>query len=152
MLPKLDEKDMKILEVLRDDASLSTQQISKKTRIPITTVHHRMKQLRKEGTIKKTTIVVNHEHLGRPVSVFIMLQADYGYLKQVGMDQHDLARKISLNPYVEHVALVTGDFDILIKARVGSIKDLDGLLIEKFRNMDGVGTTRTMVVLNEFEK
>ena len=47
----LDDKDKKIIEILKENSRLSTQQISKKTLIPITTVHHRIKKLEKEKII-----------------------------------------------------------------------------------------------------
>ena len=42
---------MKILEVLRENSKLSTQQIAKKTGLPVTTVHNRIKKLKKLGQI-----------------------------------------------------------------------------------------------------
>ena len=49
----MDEKDEKILKLLKENSKLTTQQISKKTLIPITTIHNRIKKLEKEGIIKK---------------------------------------------------------------------------------------------------
>ena len=48
----LDKSDIKIIEILKENSKLSTQQISKKTAIPITTVHYRIKKLEKEGLKK----------------------------------------------------------------------------------------------------
>ena len=44
----MDEKDKKILEVLKDNSSAPTRDIAKQTLIPITTVHKRIKKLRKK--------------------------------------------------------------------------------------------------------
>ena len=48
----LDEKDTQILNLLKDNAKLTSSQISKLTRIPITTIHNRIKKLEKEKIIK----------------------------------------------------------------------------------------------------
>ena len=47
----MDKKDKTILELLNENSKLTTSQISKKTIIPITTVHNRIKKLEKEGII-----------------------------------------------------------------------------------------------------
>ena len=64
----MDSKDEKILEVLRENSRLSAQQISRKTLIPITTVHNRMKKLVTEGIIKKFTIDVNPVKIGKTLA------------------------------------------------------------------------------------
>ena len=51
----LDKIDQKIINVLREDASLSTHRIAKKTLIPQTTVLNRIIKLKKAGIIKKYT-------------------------------------------------------------------------------------------------
>ena len=57
----INEKDRKILDVLKKNAKLTTSQISKKTNIPITTVHNRIKKLEQQEIIKGYTIVLNQE-------------------------------------------------------------------------------------------
>ena len=53
---KVDEKDRKILEVLKEHADYATRQIAKKTGLPITTVHNRIQKLKKEKVIKRFTV------------------------------------------------------------------------------------------------
>ena len=55
----MDDKDEQILQILKENSKLSTHQISKKTRIPITTVHNRIKKLKKEEIIKKYSIIID---------------------------------------------------------------------------------------------
>ena len=56
---KVDDKDRKILDLLKENSKLSTSKISKKLNLPITTVFHRMKKLEKNGVIKKYTIDID---------------------------------------------------------------------------------------------
>ena len=57
MAYEIDEKDKRIIEVLREDSSLTTRQIAKKTRVPITTVHHRVRKLKEDGFIMKSDFI-----------------------------------------------------------------------------------------------
>lgn len=146
----LDNKDKKILDILKENSSLSTQQIAKKTLIPITTVHNRIKKLKEEGIIKKYTVVMDNKKMGRQIAAYILITVDYNLLKKIKISQHQLAKKIKENHDVEETAMVTGGTDIILKVRVSDIDALDEFVTKYLRNIDGVEKTQTMVVLNEF--
>jgi DNA-binding Lrp family transcriptional regulator len=59
------------------------------------------------------------------------------------LSQREIARKISLFPGVSDVYIVPGDWDILIKARGKSVKDIADFVIDNLRKMKGVGRTFT---------
>ena len=71
---KIDETDLSIIEILRRDASLSTKEISKKIRIPITTIHNRIKKLKQEGVIQRYTIAIDEKKLGKLIYAYIATQ------------------------------------------------------------------------------
>ena len=145
----MDYKDEKILDVLKENSKLSTQQISKKTSIPITTVHHRIKRLEKEGVIKKYTVVLDSKKIGKAIAAYINIVVDYKLLKEKNMSQHELAKKLNQHESVEESAMVTGGTDIIIKVRVENIDELDNFVTKYLRNIDGIKKTQTMVILNE---
>ena len=67
----LDNKDLAIIEVLKHNSNFSTQQISKKTGIPISTVHNRIRKLEKSGIIKEYTILLDNKKIGKPIAASI---------------------------------------------------------------------------------
>ena len=145
----MDKKDEKILELLKENSKLTTQQISKKTLIPITTVHSRIKKLEKEGIIKKYTLGLDHKKIGKHISAYILIVVDYKSLKESKITQHDLAKTLVQFDFVEEAAIVTGSIDIIIKVRVKDIDELDNFVTKKLRNINGIEKTQTMVILNE---
>ncbi len=145
----MDEKDERIIEILKENSKLSTQQISKKTSIPITTVHHRIKKLNEDGIIKKYTLVLDDKKIGKLLSAYILIRVDYNMLKQMKKTQHELARKLKTHPSIEEAATVTGATDIIIKVKVKDVDELDNLIEKYIRNLDGVERTQTSVVLSE---
>lgn len=145
----MDEKDEKILKLLRENSKLTTQQISKKTLVPITTVHNRIKKLEKERIIKKYTVEVDNKKLGINIAAYIHIVVDYRLLKEIKMSQHELVKKLKQHEFVEEAAMVTGGTDIIIKVRVKDIDELDDFVTKKLRNIDGIEKTQTMIVLNE---
>ena len=113
----VDEKDLAIIEVLKHNSNFSTQQISKKTNIPITTVHNHIKKLEKGGVIEGYTVKLNNKKIGKPIAAYIMITVDYKLLQQLKISQYDLARKLRANPAAEDATMVTGAVDIIIKVR-----------------------------------
>lgn len=146
----LDKKDIKILNIVKENAKLSTQQISKKTLIPITTVHHRIKKLEKEGIIKGYTAILDNKKLDKALAAYVLVTVDYKLLKEIKSSQHDLAQKLKKLESVEETAMVTGGTDIIIKIRVKDIDEMDNFVTVYLRNIEGVEKTQTMVILHEF--
>ena len=146
----LDEKDIKILNILKGNSKLSTQQISKKASIPITTVHHRIKKLEKAGVIKGYTVLLDNKKLGKKLAAYILVTVDYKFLKQVNISQHDLARKLKKHELVEEVDMVTGGTDLILKIRVRDIEQMDEFITKYLRNVEGIERTQTMLILHEF--
>ena len=145
----VDEKDLAIIEVLKHNSNFSTQQISKKTNIPITTVHNHIKKLEKGGVIEGYTVKLNNKKIGKPIAAYIMITVDYKLLQQLKISQYDLARKLRANPAAEDATMVTGAVDIIIKVRFKDIDELNQFVTIELRNIKGVEKTQTAVILNE---
>ena len=144
----IDEKDLKIISLLKENAKLSMQQIAKKTLIPITTVHNRIKKLEKSGIIKGYTINLDDKKL-QSISAFILVTVDYKFLKEKNISQYDLARKLKSNELVEQTSMITGESDVILKVRVKNIADLSEFVTNYLRNVQGIERTQTLVILNE---
>jgi|TARA_Y100000031_G_C8188621_1_gene370256 Lrp/AsnC family transcriptional regulator for asnA, asnC and gidA len=142
----VDKKDEKILELLKEDSRLTSQQISKKTLIPITTIHNRLKKLRQTGIIKKYSVVLDNKKVGRPISAFVHIAVDYRFGKQ---SQVDLAKKIYSRDVVEDVCIITGDYDVMVKIRVKDMDELNGFVVEYLRMIEGIERTKTSVIMHE---
>jgi len=145
----LDEKDKKILDVLLEDARLTTAQISKKTDIPITTVHNRIKSMRKDSIITKFTIIPDYKKLDKGMMAYILAKLYYREGGKLVVEQEELARKIKSFPEVEAVSVLTGVEDLLIQVRVKDVDTLNDFVIKKLRKLPGIDGTQTMVALKE---
>lgn len=146
MYANLDEKDKRILDILVKDSSLSTQKISSRLLIPITTVHNRIRKLRRLGVIRNYTINIDHDKLGKGLSAYILINIDQKGLK---VKQSSIGKKIKQFECVETVDIITGTTDIIIKVREENMKRLNDFITNKLRNVGGVDQTQTMMVLEE---
>ncbi len=142
----LDEKDYTILNVLKTEARLSTQQISRKTRIPITTVHNRLKRMESSGVIRGYGAILNPALMGN-ITAFVLISVMYHLSGGRVIDQEELAGKVSRNPVVEEVSIISGSRDLIVKVRVKSVEELNDFVIKYLRSIPGIERTETAVVL-----
>ncbi|HLC53601.1 MAG TPA: Lrp/AsnC family transcriptional regulator [Candidatus Nanoarchaeia archaeon] len=145
----MDDTDTKIIKILKLNAKSTVSQISRKTALPITTVHNRIKKLERNGVIKTYVPVLDYKKLGLSVSAYILVNVDYRYLKEKGLSQYDLASKIKSYNGVEEVAMVTGTSDIILKMRTESVEALSDFVTIQLRAIEGVEKTQTALILNE---
>ena len=145
----MDEKDLKIIELLKENCKLSTYKISKKTAIPITTVHHRIKKLEKEGVIQGYSVVLDKKKMGKLITAYVLASVDMKTLRDNKNTLSKLVQEVQKKHEVEEMCLTTGQHDVVLKIRVSDVDALNHFLMEKIRKVEGIGATQTMVVINE---
>ena len=145
---KIDEKDMKVLEILKEHGDYTTRQIAKKTLMPITTVHNRIKKLKKDKVIKKFTVQLDHAKVDKGFSVYILISVSLPLLKQKRKTQYDVAKELRVFDFVEKVDIVSGGTDIVAFVRVKDVDEFDKILLTKIQQIDGVENTRSMIVIH----
>ena len=144
----LDEKDKIILELLQQDASLSTYKITKKTGIPQTTVLNRINQLKEEGIIKRYTLDVDWKKLGMNHKALILVKVDKKAESKVG----DIEEKVFKFPQVLNIKRLMGKNDFVIELVCKDIDELNEILVKKIRSLPEIADTETIIVLKEWEK
>lgn len=143
--------DLNILNVLKQNSRLSMREISKKTNIPATTVHAKLRRLIKDGIIKKYTIELDMEKLGKPVLAYVLINSDYSLLKRKKLNTHNLVDQIIRHPNVETCRSVTGRFSFILTVRVKDAKELDNF-INFLTKEEGILRSETLIVLYEAKK
>jgi len=136
----IDDKDIKILNILLENSKLSFRKIAEKTRLSSVTILKRIKNLEKNMIIKSYTTEVDYEKLGYEITAIIRMRISKGKL-------FDMEKKIATDYHVFAVYDITGDFDSLVLARFKNRKSLDNFL-KKIQTYDFIERTETSVVLN----
>ena len=138
--------DDKILQELQRDAKATMGTLARRTGIPATTVHNRIKRMEREGVIKNYVPVLDYTKLGHGIHAMIFISAEHK------ADQQMLAKKLLSLGGVKSARIITGGFDIIIEARVATIDALNDLITKELRKVPGVEKTQTMIVLSEVER
>jgi len=140
--PFPDDKDRMILSALAEDASQTNAAIGQQVHLSAPAVHERIKRLRQAGTIKRTTIEIDGEKVGRPLQAFIHVKT-----RGWGTDGPMLALKD--NPVVEEIHSVTGDTCLIIKVRCESTQRLEAFLSSLYE-MEHVIDTQSYITLSTY--
>lgn len=139
---EIDDTDLRLLDVLKHNARLSTRQLAEKTKIPMATVNRRLKKLTETGVIKEFGAVLDYEKLGLKTVAFVLIRSI------PGADQSDVLYEAAKHPEVEDLAAIAGQFDILLKIRVKDTDALSEFLFKYVRNFPSVAATETFIGLN----
>ncbi len=145
---KLDEKDLLILRELELDSSRSLRELAEALGMPRTTVQDRINRLRRMGVIKGFTVKLDKTKLGKSILAFVLVS----FMPGSDISQKALAHEIAMLDNVEEVHLITGEWDILLKVRGSSIKEIGDLVIDKLRGMRGVARTLTCVAVHSVKE
>jgi len=133
----MDEKDLSIIEELKERGRESTTRIAEKLGIPRVTVHERIKRLVDEKVIKKFTVQLDYHKLGLGTTAFILVSFSPGAKKT----QSELAQEIAKIPNVFEVHIISGEWDFIVKARAKSVEELGDLVVNRLRMVEGVEKT-----------
>ena len=148
MVYELDEKDRKVIEVLKEHSDYATRQIAKKTLLPITTVHHRIKKLKEEGIIKRFTVELDHVKYGDGLLVYVLISISLPLLKEKKKTQHTVAEEIKRFSFVERVDIVSGGTDLVAMIRVTDVAEFDRVLLGKLQLVEGIEKTQSLIVIH----
>ncbi|WP_186135109.1 Lrp/AsnC family transcriptional regulator [Burkholderia gladioli] len=138
----LDPIDRKLLGVLVEDATMSYAELGKRVALSAPAVHERVKRLRRSGVIRRTSVQISPQAIGRSLLAFV-------HVDTKGWGKTPELMKLSNCPEVEEIHSVAGDTSMLLKIRTEDARALEALLSSLYE-IPGVSTTRTYVVLSTY--
>ncbi len=140
----MDDIDREVLRLLRANGRLSQEHIAREVSLSRPAVHERIKRLEERGIVQGYTALVDWAALDRPVTAFV-------WVRTSGMRCDDAAAEImglsDGEGFVEECHRVTGEWCLLLKARVASPLSLQALL-DRIREVQGVQNTMTTLALS----
>ncbi|MDH5374518.1 MAG: Lrp/AsnC family transcriptional regulator [Candidatus Bathyarchaeota archaeon] len=141
---ELDEIDYKILDTLRRDARTPFTEVGRDLGISDATVHVRVNKMMDAGIIKRYTIVVDEEALGRKVRGFMLINVNPGSLEEA-------ANQLVENERVSAVYEIHGPNDLIVKVGAGSLDEMRDLVL-KVREIPNVATSELITVFKVWKE
>lgn len=142
--PQLDDADRAILESLARDARASISAVAEQVHVSRANAYARVQRLVETGVIEAFTVRVPPAAVGIGASAYIGLHIAQDSWREVREALAEVAG-------IDHVALCSGDVDVVVLARTPDIASLRDLVLEGIRSIPGVLTTRTSIILDELD-
>ena len=144
-LLRFDELDMKLLQELIKDSSISVPNLSKKLEINASVLYSRINRLVKKKLIKRFTIVVDDTLLGIGVKALVGVNRDPKLKDSIHKQLMETSEVVSISE-------VTGRFDMIVRVYANNLESLHTAVIEKIGKIDGIQNTETFVELQKTDK
>ncbi len=140
---RVDKTDLKILEILIQDAKKPFTEVAKKVFVSQGTVHVRMNKMQEAGIVEKTTLKINYAKLGFDITAFIGI-----YLEKSALYEKVL-EKLKQIPEVTNIHYTTGNYSMFVKIHCRDTNHLKEVLHDKMQQVEGIERTETMISLEE---
>ncbi|MEU1602448.1 Lrp/AsnC family transcriptional regulator [Micromonospora matsumotoense] len=137
----MDAIDRSLVELLRGNARLSYAELARQVGLSAPAVHERVGKLESGGVIRAYRAEVEPEAIGLGVTALI------GIVEDSGGDTDDVLETFRQMPEIESCYFMAGVESFLLKARVGTIAELEQLIVRLSRT-PGVASTRTGIALS----
>lgn len=139
----MDDVDRKLLTALQDDATQAYATLGQAVGLSAGAAHERVRKLREQGVIRRTTVDVDPSAVGRGVAAFVLVEAN------AWMGDPSARDALEALPEVVEAHVIAGPAALLVKIRTSTTEELQGTLRRLFA-IDGVTSTQTIVVLETF--
>ncbi len=145
---KLTKMDRRVLHELQIDGRISFAELARRVDMSNTQCFERVKRLEREGVIEGYTAIIDPEKVGANLVVFVQIR-----LSRNNQDIFEEFKQAAIAlPEVQECYLVSGNFDYLIKARVGDMHAYRTFLGETLLTLPGVQESTSYVVMEEIKE
>lgn len=138
----LDAVDRDILRMLQTDGRASIRSVADRVHISRANAYARINRLIDDGVIRGFSARVDQERAGQGASAYITL-------KIVQNSWRTVREALQALPGAAHIALVSGDFDVLLLVHTKDNRALRELVLTRIQSIPEVLSTRTLLVFEE---
>ncbi|MFD7642825.1 Lrp/AsnC family transcriptional regulator [Kitasatospora sp. NPDC059795] len=139
---RLDRVDRSILRLLRQDGRASIRSVAERVHVSRANAYARISRMVEDGVIRGFTARIDHERAGQAASAYVTLRIVQNSWRAVREQLLQL-------PGVAHIALVGGDYDVLMLVHTADNRELRELVLGSIQSIPQVLGTRTMLVFEE---
>jgi DNA-binding Lrp family transcriptional regulator len=140
--PALDAVDQAILRELTHDGRMAVRMLAERLNISRANAYARLERLRESGVLRGFTAMIDPARAGLATSAYVTLTVRQNSWR----DLTELLRRI---PEIKHMALVGGEFDVMLLVRTTDNEHLRQVVLERLQSIPGVLATRTFLIFDD---
>lgn len=145
MALNLNEKDVRILTLLQENARISDRNISRKIHLSPNAVSLRINRLEDENYIQQYTTVLNKSKLNLNLQCFVGVNLTQNNFQTVTL----FLSYLNSLPGLIQFYRINNVFDFFLRIVSKDIHDYHRLFVNKLANLPCVSNVTTFVILNE---
>ncbi|QGK70103.1 winged helix-turn-helix transcriptional regulator [Allosaccharopolyspora coralli] len=142
--PGRDELDNTIIEELTRDGRQSVRALAGRLNLSRSSVHARVERLVQDGVVAGFSARIDPAAAGLGTSAFVGLSIEQNAWREV-------SARLAAMRHVEHVTLISGEFDVLVLVRTEDNASLRDLVFHDIQSLPGVTASRTWLIFDEFD-
>ncbi|MGV2832677.1 Lrp/AsnC family transcriptional regulator [Pseudomonas shirazensis] len=147
MQSELDAYDRRILQLLQEDASLSSAQIAERVGLSQSPCWRRIQRLKEEGVIRAQVTLLDRKKVGLNTQIFAEVKLNaHGRSNFAGFTE-----AIREFPEVLECYVLMGAVDFLLRIVTPDIEAYERFFFEKLSNVPGIQEVNSIVALSEIK-
>ncbi len=146
-IPQLDDKDVRILEIVQKNNRVTSELIARKVGLSAAACQRRLKRLRTDGVIEADVSIVSAKATGRHMQMIVLVS-----LERERADIIDRFKKaIRSTPEVMHGFYVTGETDFVLYVTARDMEDYEQFTRRFFYENPDIKGFKTIVVMDRIK-
>jgi Lrp/AsnC family transcriptional regulator, leucine-responsive regulatory protein len=146
--PTLDAFDIRLLNIVQQDASLTAEQLAERVNLSASAIQHRLRRLKACGVISAQVAVVDLRRVERNTSFVVSLQVEREHPEQMAQLRHWLAAEAQ----VQQAYYVTGESDFILIVTAPDTEAYDALMSRLILDNPNVKRFTTNVALGVIKR
>ncbi len=147
MSDELSKVDLRILEQLQRDCSLSSGELAEKVGLSQSPCWRRLQRLKEDGYIRRQVALVDPAKFGPVIYIFAFLRM----ATLTETQREDFIRKVELTPEILECHAIFGEMDIMIKVIAPSMDWYQNFMFKTLLKLPGVQNVQSTVTLTELK-
>lgn len=141
----LDNIDIKILDLLQRDASLSTAELAERVGLSQSPCWRRIQRMRDEGYIQAQVAILDREKLGFHMQIFALLK-----MTTLTDDKRaEFIKAVRNTPEIQECYTVFGEMDVMLKILAPDVNWYQDFIFSTILKLPGVVDIRSTVTLQQ---
>ena len=140
----LDALDVRILNILQENARITTLELAEQVGLSPTPCARRVKRLEDDGLIDRYVTLLDPKKAGLDLSVFISVRLR----NQTSETIEKFDRSVRALPEISECYLIAGVHDYLLHLRVADVEALRDFLRNRLTAIEGIAEAQSSIVLD----
>jgi DNA-binding Lrp family transcriptional regulator len=136
----MDEKDIKLISILTEDARKTLQELAEELGLSVSSIHKRIRKLEKD-VIERYTVILNPEKFNQ-ITAFLLVSAS---------NPRRTAEKLKDIPKIIELYQTFGNFNFILKIRGSSIEEISDIT-NMVSNIEGVEMVECIVATKRLKE